>query len=255
MNLSHVRALVTRPQPQAQSLAQAIRTAHGQAWVMPMLAINPLPETSAIKDCLLMLNQFDLVIVTSRPAARLGMVLLHRHWSQLPRHLRWFAVGASTAGELEQFNIQVQHSATGTDSEALLDVLGAVHGQRILMIKGAGGRQLLEEQLIDQGARVEKIEVYQRSRPMYELGVNVNAVLKKLESHAINVILCGSGETLTNLGYYLPIPYRARYRLLVPSERVAIEALSQGFQKVTNTRGASNDLMLQALVDLFQQHL
>ena len=252
MNLSHVRALVTRPQPQAQSLAQAIEAAHGQAWVMPMLAINPLPETQATKDRLLMLDRFDLVIVTSRPAARLGLDLIDRYWPQLPLHLRWFAIGSGTAGELERFGIQVRHSSAGTDSEALLDVLGAVRGQRILMIKGAGGRPLLEEQLIGQGARVEKIAVYQRSRPAYELGANVNAVLKKLESHAINVILCGSGETLTNLGYYLPISYRARYRLLVPSERVAIEAISQGFQKVTNTRGASNDRMLQALADLFQ---
>ena len=250
MNLSHVRALVIRPQPQAQSLAQAIETAGGQAWVMPMLAINPLPETQAIKECLLMLDRFDLVIVTSRPAARLGLDLIDRYWPQLPHQLRWFAIGSGTAGELERFDIPVRHSSAGTDSEALLDVLGDVQGQRILMIKGAGGRPLLEEQLTDQGARVEKIEVYQRARPAYEL--NINAVLKKLESHAINVILCGSGETLTNLGYYLPISYRARYRLLVPSERVAIEALSQGFEQVTNTGGASNDLMLQALVDLFQ---
>lgn len=254
MNLSHVRALVTRPQPQAQSLAEAIRAADGQAWVMPMLAINPLPETQAIKDCLLMLDRFDLVIVTSRPAARLGMDLIDRYWPQLPLHLRWFAIGSGTAGELERFDIQVQHSSTGTDSEALLDMLGAVRGQRILVIKGTGGRQLLGEQLTEQGASVEKIEVYQRSRPAYEFSSHINAVLKELESHAINVILCGSGETLNNLGYYLPKPYRARYRLLVPSERVTTEARSLGFQQVTNTCGASNDLMLEALAALFEQH-
>lgn len=252
MNLSHVRALVTRPQPQAQSLAQAIEAADGQAWVMPMLAINPLPETQAIKDRLLMLDRFDLVIVTSRPAARLGLDLIDRYWPQLPLHLRWFAIGSGTAGELERFDIQVGHSSAGTDSEALLGMLGDVRGQRILIIKGTGGRPLLEEQLLDQGASVERIEVYQRSRPAYELNSHSNAVLKELESHAINVILCGSGETMTNLGYYLPIPYRARYRLLVPSERVAMEARSLGFRQVTNTRGASNDLMLEALVDLFE---
>ena len=251
MNLSHVRALVTRPQPQAQSLAQAIRRANGQAWVMPMLTIDPLPETQSIKNCLLMLDRFDMVIVTSRPASRLGMALIDRYWPQLPSHLRWFAIGSSSAGELEQFDIKVQHPSTGMDSEALLATLGVVSGQRILLIKGTGGRQLLEEQLTAQGASVEKIEVYQRCRPVYECNLNVNAVLKKLESHAINVILCGSGETLTNLGYYLPIPHRARYRLLVPSERIANEARNQGFRQVINTCGASNNLMLQALAAPF----
>ncbi len=255
MNLSHVRALVTRPQPQAQSLAQVIRKAHGQAWVMPMLVIDPLPETRATRNCLLMLDRFDTVIVTSRPAAHFGMALINRYWPELPGHLCWFAIGGSSAAELEQFNINAEYSSTGTDSEALLATLGVVSGQRILLIKGAGGRQLLEEQLADQGASVQKIEVYLRSRPVYECSLNVNAVLKKLESHAINVILCGSGETLTNLGYYLPTPYRARYRLLVPSERVANEAHSLGFRQIINARGASNDLMLQALVAPFEQHL
>ena len=179
--------------------------------------------------------------------------MIDRYWPQLPLHLRWFAIGSGTAGELERFDIQGRHSSAGTDSEALLGMLGGVRGQRILIIKGTGGRPLLEEQLLDQGASVETIEVYQRSRPAYELSSHSNAVLKELERHAINVILCGSGETMTNLGYYLPIPYRARYRLLVPSERVAIEARSLGFRQVTNTRGASNDLMLEALADLHRR--
>ena len=91
MNLSRVRALVTRPQPQAQSLAQAIEAADGQAWVMPMLAINPLPETQAIKDRLLMLDRFDLVIVTSAPWSGFDRPLLATVAapSALVRHRQW----------------------------------------------------------------------------------------------------------------------------------------------------------------------
>ncbi|WP_257293349.1 uroporphyrinogen-III synthase [Endozoicomonas sp. YOMI1] len=248
MNLSPIRALVTRPEPQAQTLTEAIRAANGQAWPMPMLGIDALAETQTMRDCLLMLDQFDSVIVTSRPAARQGVELIERYWPQLPLHCRWFAIGSSTAAELEQFAIKAEYSDTGADSEALLTLESFNHMQdkRVLIIKGVGGRQVLEEQLSNAGASVHTLDVYQRSCPAYER----NAVVKKLESHSINVILCGSGETLTNLGYYLPMSYRADYRLLVPSERVARQAHSLGFQQVTNTGGASNEMMLQALAQI-----
>ncbi len=245
MNLSHIRALVTRPEPQAQALTEAIREAGGLAWPLPMLGINALAETQAMRDCLLMLDQFDHVIVTSRPAARLGVELIERYWPQLPVHCQWFAIGSSTAAELDQFDIRAQYSETGVDSEALLtlEAFSNVQDKKVLILKGVGGREVLEGQLSRSGASVHTMDVYQRSCPTYER----NAVVKKLESHSINVILCGSGETLTNLGYYLPMSYRADYRLLVPSERVARQAHSQGFQQVTNTCGASNEMMLPAL--------
>ncbi|MBO9495107.1 uroporphyrinogen-III synthase [Thalassotalea sp. G20_0] len=248
MKLSHIRALVTRPEPQAQALADAIKKTGGQAWPVPMLAIDALAETQAMTDCLLMLDQFDHIIVTSRPAARLGVELVERYWPQLPIHCQWFAIGSSTAAELEQFAIRADYSDTGVDSEALLtlDAFNHMQNKKVLIIKGVGGREVLKEQLTNAGATVHTLDVYQRSCPTYER----NAVVKKLESHSINVILCGSGETLTNLGYYLPMPYRADYRLLVPSERVAREAHSLGFQQVTNTGGASNEMMLQALAQI-----
>ena len=245
MNLSHIRALVTRPEPQAQALSEAIGEAGGLAWPLPMLSIDALAETQAMRDCLLMLDQFDRIIVTSRPAAKLGMELIDQYWPQLPIHCQWFAIGSSTATELEYYDVRAVFSNQGVDSEALLslDSFSSVKDEKVLIIKGEGGREVLEEQLSNLGAHVEKLEVYQRSCPTYER----NAVVKKLESHSINVILCGSGETLTNLGYYLPMSYRADYRLLVPSERVARQAHSLGFQQVTNTCGASNKMMLLAL--------
>lgn len=248
MNLSYIRALVTRPEPQARSLADAINEAKGLAWPMPMLRIEALRETQAMRDCLLMLDRFDKVIVTSRPAARLAMDLIERYWPQLPVHCRWFAIGKSTAAELESLDIRAQYSQAGVDSEALLDLdaFSHVKDEQVLIIKGVGGRAALEQQLGNSGASVKILEVYHRTCPTYE----PNAVVKKLESHSINVILCGSGETLTNLGYYLPMSYRADHRLMVPSERVVRQAHSLGFRQVINTCGASNEAMLQALESL-----
>lgn len=253
MSLSCIRALVTRPEPQAQALVEAITAASGQAWSMPMLAIEALEQTQAMRDCLMMLDQFDKVIVTSRIAAKQGMELIEQYWPQLPIHSQWFTLGRGTADELKPFCIQAQYSDQGIDSEALLQLPpfrlpahsneGVRKKEKILIIKGVGGRGLLEKRLQLTGDSVQTLEVYQRSRPKYP----DDALVKKLESHAINVILCASGETLTNLGHYLPTQHRENYRLLVPGARVTSQAHDLGFRHIVNTNGASNAAMLEAL--------
>ncbi|WP_299730715.1 uroporphyrinogen-III synthase [uncultured Endozoicomonas sp.] len=248
MNLSHIRALVTRPEPQAQALADSIIKASGNAWTMPMLHIKALPETQTMRDCVLSLEQFDKIIVTSRPAANLGLELIEQYWPQLPIHCQWFAIGGSTAAELEHYNIKAAFSDVGVDSEALLnlDAFSHIQNEKILIIKGVDGRGLLEEHLHQAGAITQTLDVYQRACPQYE----DDELVKKLESHSINVILCGSGETLSNLGRYLPTSRRTGFQLLVPSERVAQQARDLGFQQVLNACGASNDAMLQALAQI-----
>lgn len=249
-SLTSVRALVTRPEPQAHQLAEAIIARQGQAVVMPMIDIQPLPETQQIRDIILNLDQYNKIIITSRPSAQIGLELLEQYWPQLPLHLQWFAIGKSTASDLSHFMIKPCYSNNGVDSEALLNEpeLQSVSGCKVLIIKGQGGRELLQQKLQARGAKVETLEVYQRQRSEYPQ----YAVVKKLESSHINVILCGSGETVTHLGHYLPEPSRSDYLVIVPSERVARHALELGFQQVHNANGASNHAILSALAETIQ---
>ncbi len=249
-SLNAVRALVTRPEPQAGELAQAIIAQHGQAVVMPMINIQPLSEDHRIRDIVLGLDLYDQIIVTSRPAAQFGLELIEQYWPQLPIHLQWFAIGKGTASTLAACMIKPCHSDTGVDSEALLSMpeLQNINDSRILIIKGKGGRTLLPQELERRGASITTLEVYQRQRCEY----SHHELVKQLESHDINVILCGSGETVTHLGHYLPELNRPDYLVIVPSERVARHALALGFQQVHNANGASHQAMLSALSDCIQ---
>ena len=248
--LKGIRALVTRPQPQANQLAGAIVERQGLAWVMPMMDIIPLPETQNQRDTILNLDQYHKIIITSRPAAIFGLELLERYWPQFPLHLEWFAIGQSTAGEMTEYLIQPTYPQSTdperiADSEALLEMTGLqdIESQKILIIKGQGGRELLPKELQARGAAVATLEVYQRQRPVYPMV----EVVKQLESNDINVILCGSGETVTHLAHYLPEPSRTGAVLIVPGERVARHARALGFRQVLNACGASHHAMLSAL--------
>lgn len=246
--LTGIKALITRPEPQARALAELIASANGKASVLPMLNIEPLPETQTMRDIILSLDQYDRIIVTSRPAARFGLELIEQYWPQLPIYSRWYTLAEGTAGELEKYGIQTIKPKAGFTSEALLQLpeLKTLDQQKCLIIKGSGGRNLLKETLKGRQAQVTILEVYHRLRPEYPSDRLANI----LESQRINVILCTSAETVSNLSHYLPISERVRHTLVVPGERVARHALALGFQTVYCAHGADNPAMISALTNL-----
>ena len=201
-DLQNIRALVCRPKPQAESLAEQITSQHGQAWVLPMLNIEPIAEDQAMRNILLDLDRYDRIIVTSKAAAEFGGELIEQYWPQLPAHIRWYAMGKTTADVLLTYSARACVADNGNNSEALLSLpeFDSVTDEHILIIKGRGGRAKLRQTLEDRGANLAFLEVYQRLRPEY----SPETLVKLLESQRISVILCGSAETVTNLGYYLP---------------------------------------------------
>ena len=89
-------------------------------------------------------------MVVSPVAARLGLERLDRYWPQSPVGIHWFAVGAATAAVLEAYGLNVQVPEQGQTSEALLALpvwheLLATEGLRVLIWRGAGGREHLAD--------------------------------------------------------------------------------------------------------------
>lgn len=245
MAIHHHRVLVTRPPQQGQPLVNAIIAAGGQAWLMPMLAIESLPETQSMQKTVSCLDQFDIVIVTSRHAAAFGMKLIQQQGAHLPVKQQWFAIGEATAQALAAFSIHATYAQHGNDSEALLAIhdLRQIKDKKILIIKGKDGRALLNRELNDRKALVTALDVYQRVCPPYE----ADALLERLAYNAIDTLLCSSGETLTNMCHYLPLRQRSYFQLLVPSDRIAQQAAKLGFKQIIVTDGAHNEAVLTAL--------
>ena len=243
--LSQIKALVTRPEPSGQVLADTIIQAGGHALVLPMLEIKPLAENQDMRNLILDLDRFDKVIVISQHAARFGLEQIENYWPQLPLHTEWFAIGETTRQALTEFDINATCSHSGVDSESLLALkpFQQLAGQRILLLKGIGGRRLLEQTLSERGANVATLEVYQRQRPDYD----PDEVRQLLAEHDINVILAASGETVKHLCHYLPPDSHKQYRLVTPGPRVAQMAQAIGFQQVFAAIGASHEAMLAAL--------
>lgn len=248
-----LKILTTRPQAQADRLLLPLRAAGFVAENIPLLAIEPLDLEPAQRQCLLDLDQFHKVVVISPSAAAILLDQLEDYWPQWPVGVDWFTVGAGTHAVLQQAGITAAYPQAGDKSEdlLLLPELQALAGEKILLVKGLGGRPLLEETLISRGARVTSLPIYARVKPRLQLQ-QIHNLLQG--DFAVRVLT--SAESLLQYAEFAATPdfntglvqqQWLEQPLLVPSYRIEQQAKTMGFRKVFNSDGAGADAIIRRL--------
>lgn len=223
--LNGVRVLITRPRPKAEKLANYLRQLGAEAVIMPMLEICPCSADELPLP--IDIAEFDKAIVVSTSAAE----CLFKHRPRNVTSVKWFTPGSGTGDFLASRGVRAENPATLFTSEAMLQLpeLQNIKGQRILLVKGEGGRDLLEQTLKKGGAEVTALTAYRRSNPYYDAGT----LDRTLEDQKINAIVATSGQIVTNLVSHCSraTPLRELF-LLVPSTRVSDIAKQAGFSKI-----------------------
>ena len=189
--------VVTRPGSRASTLLVRLADEGADAVHFPTISIDP-PDVPLSIDALRPdVNQCDIVIFISPNAVSYGLPVIGQAGG-LSDNTRIAAVGRSTAEELARHDKPADYvPESGASSEALLDVLAAedVAGQKILIFRGNGGRELLAETLRARGAHVRYIECYRRG-----LADTDPDILAKLWSgNGIDALIVSSADGLRNL--------------------------------------------------------
>lgn len=244
--------VVTRPLTQAETLAQGIRAAGGEALVFPAMEIVPVAD-AALSACIDQLHAFDAAIFISPNAAHHGLAAIQarRVW---PEHLKIFALGPGTARELAQHGLTEVIQPDGQDTEALLLLpqLKDVRTRRIVIFRGVGGRELLADSLKTRGAEVTYAECYRRVRPERD----AQPLVQRWRAGQIHAVTINSAETLHNLAHMLGEPGLMHLRttpLFAPHEKIAQAARALDVQRVIATAGGDAGL-LAGLITWFQAH-
>ena len=244
------RLLLTRPAEECAALAAQLAEHGVHGSCLPLLEIEPLPETPEQRSLLLELDRYCAVIVVSKPAARLGLERLDRYWPQPPINQRWFSVGAATGQILADYGLHVSWPDGGDDSEALLELPAftaalQVPSPRVLIMRGDTGRELLAEHLRGQGVAVDYLPLYRRRLPDYACG----ELPRRVATERLNGLVASSGQGFEHLCQLAgeAWPELARLPVFVPSPRVAEQARAAGARQVIDCRGASATALLQAL--------
>ncbi len=215
---------------------------------VPLLVIKPLAPSKPDRQKLIDLNHYDLVFYVSTNAATLGLDAIAQWWPQYPVGIRNFAVGPGTAAVLEKHGLNVSFPNEKMSSEALLALpdLQQITGKKALIVRGAGGREIIAEGLRARGVVVDYAELYERALPHYE-----PATLQDLlRTAAPTAIVISSAEALDNLKtLFAPVAGAwAQLRLVVSSPRLGEHAAALGFQQMAVIEGASDTAIMNGLL-------
>jgi uroporphyrinogen-III synthase len=234
--------LVTRPAHQAARLCALVEARGGRAIRFPALEIRDPLDPAAAADLLRAANAFDRVLFVSANA-------VERAAPHLPRPLRpaLGGVGEGTARALRAQGLEpALVPTTSADSEGLLALPGlqAMRGQRVLIVRGEGGRTLLGDALRARGAEVHYAEVYRRAVPTVD-----PAPLLAIWPEQVQVVVASSREILDNLVVLLGEagrPLLLQTPLVVVNERTAAHARALGLRRVIVAGGPGDEALVAA---------
>lgn len=257
--LNNQSVLVTRPVHKQGGITQMLESHGANVSSLATIEIAPVTERDSeyarLKQHILDLDLFDIIICISANAAQYAGELIDQYWPQLPVQLKWFAIGQATREKLQEFDIFAQNSTAGHDSEALLAIadLQCLKNSKVLILKGTAGREVLSQTLQSRGALVCEANLYNRLIPVY-----TDQYLKDaLYNSSLSAILITSGEALCNLTTIakgsqsqFDLKQLMTCQVIVPSNRVAQIASTQGYQSIIVASSADDKAMLDALLSV-----
>ena len=242
--------LVTRPSPAGEQLVSRLRALGQVAWSFPLIEFSPGRELSALADQMNTLQDGDLLFALSQHAVEFAHAQLQQQDMAWPTAPGYFAIGRTTALALHTVSgADVRYPLDREISEVLLQLpeLQNIAGKNALILRGNGGRELLGATLTERGARVTFCECYQRSAKHYDGAEEA----MRWQSRGVTTLVVTSGEMLQQLWSLIPQWYREQWllhcRVVVVSERLALQARELGWQEIQVADSADNDALLRAL--------
>jgi uroporphyrinogen-III synthase len=246
--LAGLGVLVTRPADLVVSLESRLKALGARPVRFPTLAILPPRDGELLARQLSRLADFDLAIFASPTAVARGLAAV----GVWPANLTAAGVGQGSAEALRVAGVNhVLAPIDGADSEHLLamPVFAEMGGQRVLILRGDGGRALLADTLRARGAEVEYAECYRRGLPQ----VDAEPLRQEWRDGGIQAVTVLSSEGLDNLFTLLGTEYVDLVRstpLFAPHPRIVEHAHARGVHMAVATAPGETGL-LEGLVEYF----
>lgn len=247
--LNNLTILVTRPDPQGFELCTELMANGFQALHLPTIDFVSIPihENHDILDKLG--NQHWLVFISPH-AVYASVPYIRQRWPELPANVKFAAVGRGTAKALKNAGYLSIYPLNGEGADYLLALpeFQNVANNKITLIKGEGGREILQDVLTERGAYVSMLIAYKRTLPTND----VSLYLTLLQANKIDAVVCTSYEGVRNLKTLIGKkhwPMLSKLPLIVVSERIKVLAHDLGYQTIWVAVNANH----QAILDVLEQ--
>lgn len=202
------RVLVTRPREKVGGTAARLRELGADPVIFPTIEIRPPEDWAALDAAIerLASGHYDWAIFTSTNGVR----FFWRRLEALGKDARAFAgarlgaIGPVTAEELMQRGLRADLVPDQYVAEAILNEIGAVEGQRVLLPRADIARPALADGLLDAGADVDEIAAY---RTVPADAEDADQIREMLAAGEIDILTFTSSSTVRNFVAALePLP-------------------------------------------------
>lgn len=230
--------LITRPQGQHIAFAQQSQELGFATALLPCVEIQHCHN--AEDDVRKLTQTHDAVLFTSANAVRHAHIIQPLPWPDIDTH----AIGVATARLLADFGQCVTLPPKEPyNSEAYLAQTKGDLPDSLLIIKGTGGRALIETQLRQEGVDVNTLDVYERCKPCVHADIISDLFVVPPD------IICVTSDEILITMWQLCSAYShvlVNIPLVVNSQRCANLALELGFNQssilVANPAGDGGQL-------------
>lgn len=238
--------LITRPEPQAHQLASTLNSAGFQSLCQPLFDYQANQSEAELKNLLSKTSQPILIFVSKAAVQFANTLLPISRWQTTSI----IAVGTATKDALAKLAIKNVAMPQRQDSEGLLSLpeLTNVTNKDVIIVRGDGGRELIAKQLQLKGANVHYFESYKK----YWLSLP-ESTANTWRDHNISAIIITSNallESVVQLTRNGDNFWQNTCLWLVISERIATNAKALGLRNIICSNGASDQAILNALLQL-----
>lgn len=247
-----MRVLITRPQPDADALAQLCGSQAIGHYVWPATLIQPVSEPDSVCLSMQEIQPGDLVIFISPNAVRQAMQLTTLDIRATLSVCQLFAVGPGTAKALAQYGFdQVIYPKGLANSESLIDLpeLQSICAKTVWIMRGQVGRKLLANTLLNRGATVRHIACYQR-QPNHN---DIDQMMHAWREQPFDMVVSTSLSGLQYLYQAVPVGQKTwlhATRVTVTSQKMLTWARQQGIHKTIMLSDMRNQSIVTKLIEL-----
>lgn len=153
---------ITRPREQAAALAERLEALGARVSLLAAISIAPMEDYTALDAAIAQLSGYDWLVFTSVngvQAFTARLAATGHTWGE--RGLaRVAAIGPATAQALKRQGVTVDLTPDEYIAEGILEGLGLVAGQRMLLARADIARRALADGLRLRGAEVDEVAVY-----------------------------------------------------------------------------------------------
>ena len=198
--LAGLRVVITRPEIQAGEFANRLRALGAEPVLFPTIAIVPPEMDGPLDQAIARLRDYDWIIFTSvngvesfwTRLVETGRSREGNGADGLPFGGKVAAIGPATADVLRQRGVSVDLMPDEYRAEAILDEIGDVAGQSILLPRADIARPALADGLRAAGAQVAEVPAYRTVRGQPPL-----AAFEALRA-GVHVVTFTSSSTVRN---------------------------------------------------------